>query len=554
MSDADLSGVDLSSDNLSSAILNDASLNDASLNDANLSGAHLGNAFLGSVNLDDASLNGADLSGVQLNDANLNNADLSDAFLNDADLNGAFLGYATLNGAHLNGADLSNAILNYADLSNADLSNANNLLQPQLKEVYSCTNVISTGLTCPYSRSVVTLTYWYTESPAEQPVILRLIQNFRHQNPNIRIKAVYKPFSVAQAEFITAAHAGNAPDVLRSDISWVPQLASQGYLRNIDSLVSKSDLSDYHSVSSSNGPLSYDPLSSDTYKEHLYGLPQVTDFLALLYNKAELAKVGITSHPTTMDDFEADAIKIRQSEAPTYGFETDGEAYYALPFLWAFSGGMIDQQNNILVNNPGSVNGLTFLLKLQNIDQVMPAKVDFSNGYSNMVNDFKSGQTAMIFDGPYEVSNILTGSAFTSDPSNLGIAPIPTGPTGQTGSPRGGQSYVISAHTEHLPEAYKFISFMSSKDSQVAIATANYTLPTRQSAYQDPEVSGNPVIKEFLSVEKTAITRPAIPQGRYLFDAFDLNIQSALNGPERPLDALNAVADAWRQLLAGSSG
>jgi arabinogalactan oligomer/maltooligosaccharide transport system substrate-binding protein len=262
---------------------------------------------------------------------------------------------------------------------------------------------------------VVTLTYWYTEAPAETPVIRQRIDQFQLQSPNIRIKSVNMPFLATQSAFITATQAGKAPDVLRSDIGWVTQFASQGYLYPIDSDVSQSDLLNYLPT----------PLSYDRYNGHLYGLPQVTDFLALLYNRAELAKVGFTSPPKTMADFETSARKIVQSKVAPYGFETAGGSYYALPFLWAFGGGMIDQHNHILVNNNGSVNGLSFLLQLQNTDKVMPAKVDFNNGYDNMVNDFKSGRTAMIFDGPYEVSNILTGSAFTGQSTNLGIAAIP---------------------------------------------------------------------------------------------------------------------------------
>ena len=55
-----------------------------------------------------------------------------------------------------------------------------------------------------------------------------------------------------------------------------------------------------------------------------------------------------------------------QSKAATYGFETSGTSYYALPFLYAFGGGMFDQHNNILVDNTGSVKGLQFLLNLEN--------------------------------------------------------------------------------------------------------------------------------------------------------------------------------------------
>jgi arabinogalactan oligomer/maltooligosaccharide transport system substrate-binding protein len=212
---------------------------------------------------------------------------------------------------------------------------------------------------------------------------------------------------------------------------------------------------------------------------------------------------------------------------------------------------MIDANNKILVNSPGSIAGLNFLLKLQNVDKVMPAKVDFANGYNNMTNDFKSGATAMIFQGPWQAADILTGSAFT-DKTNLGLAGIPNGPTGATGSPVGGQSYVIYAGTQHPNEAYKFISFMSSSASQIAIAKANHTLPTRASAYQDSTVSADPVIAGYYAIKSTAVNRPIIPQGGQLFTDFDPNIQAALAGAKTPSEALNAVADKWKTLLSTS--
>lgn len=394
------------------------------------------------------------------------------------------------------------------------------------------------GSTPAASSGPVTLNYWYTEGTSETPVILQLIKQFEQQNPTIHINAQYQDFAQAQSKFTTAAQSNTAPDILRSDVGWVAQFASLRYLLPLDSLISQSDLSDYLP----------NALAYDKYKDHLYGLPQVTDFLALLYNKATFAKAGISGPPTTMTQFEADAQKLVSSKAAHYGFETSGASYFALPFLWAFGGGMIDASNTILVNNSGSVSGLNFLLKLQNQDRVMPGKVDVANGYTNMVNDLKNGTTGMIFDGPWETSNILSGSAF-ADKTNLGIAGIPTGPTGATGSPTGGQSYVIYAGTKHAAEAVKFIQFMSSTTSQVTIAQANHTLPTRQSAYTNNAVSSDQVISGFYAIRATAVSRPVIPQGGQLFNDFDPNIQAALLGQKSATAALNAVADAWKTLL-----
>ncbi len=564
LSNDDLSGADLSGIDLTGATLTGAQLNGADLSGATLGAADLSDANLSDANLSDAYLFGARLNGTNLNDATLSHATLTSAFLGGANidhanltgahLNDANLTEAHLDGAHMSGADLDDAELARTDLSGADISDANLILaaglsQHQLDTVSSCTYaiILNAGLRC-HRNSKITLTYWYTESPAEAPVIRKLINQFEQQNPGIRVNAVKTYYYATQAAFENAAEEGEAPDILRSDIGWVAQFAAQGYLLNIDPYIDQGDLSDYLST----------PLAYDHYNGHFYGLPQVTDFLALLYNKAELEKAGVSSPPATMADFERDAEKVVQSKAARYGFETDGTAYNALPFLYAFGGGMLDRNNKILVNSNGSVNGLNFLLKLQSIDRVMPQNVDYSTGSaSSPVTDFITGKTAMIFGGPYDVPGILAGSRFKSDPGNLGIAGIPTCPAGiptchagQTGSPNGGQSYVISADTKHPLEAYKFISFMSSKVGQLAIAEANHTLPTRKSAQN--AISAEGFISEFLNLASTAIAQPAIPQVGHLFDSFDPNIAAALDGSESSVAALNSVADAWKQLLTGS--
>jgi arabinogalactan oligomer / maltooligosaccharide transport system substrate-binding protein len=547
-----LSNADLSKDDLSGADLSGVDLNDASLTGADLDGAQLRGAILTGALINDASMNGATMVGADLNGADLTGADLTGAELIGANLTSSDLTGTDLSGANLNDADL---------LGSYNDSYSTQQQQQQLDAVYSCTNsILSPGLICHHVVKI-TLTYWYTESPAEQPVIRNLVSQFnsKEQKQNISINAMPKPFSDTRSAFTTADLAGQPPDVLRAALGWVGQFASQGYLLNLDPYISQfqSALSGYQG-----SPLqTIRGLNYDTYQGSLYGVPQVTDFLALLYNRAELRKAGITSPPATMNDFEADAVEVARTEKGIYGFETNGSSYDALPFIYAFGGGMIDQYNNIIVNSSGSVQGLAFLLKLQDIDRVMPQHVDFSDEpVSPMVNDFKRGKTAMIFDGPYDVSQILQGHAF-KDSGNLGIAAIPTGPAGQTGrSPLGGQSYAISAATDYPADAADFISFMSEPQNQLAIAKANHTLPPLSSAYANNELYSDRFISAFLSIAGTAIGPPSFPQATQLSAAFDQNIADALDAVEISYPytveeaslALNTVADDWRPLLAGS--
>ena len=476
-----------------------------------------------------------------------------------ADLTGARLGGAILTSADLSGANLSNAILAGADLTGA------NIKPQQFNEVNSCRDaILPAGIKCNRTP-IISLTYWYTESAAESPVILKLINQFNQNKQGIRIKPMSMNFFNTRAAFTARAQDGNAPDVLRSDLSWTELFAQKGYLLNIDSYAyqdqSNLNLSDYGRLNPPFGPdlspagTKFSPLTYDEYNGHLYGLPQVTDVQALLYNKKELADAGITGPPQNMTQFEADVVRVTQKNKGEYGFETDGTFAKALPFLYACGGGTLDQNNNqILLNDERSVRGLNFLVHLQNRDNVKPVNVNLTNGgpISPIVTDFMSGKTAMIFDGPYDVSEILTGSSFSHDQGNLGIVGIPMGPAGKVGSSLGGQSYVISSGTAYPAEAFKFIEFMNSKDSQVKIAEVNDTLPTRWSASRIA-VSSNSFIKQFHSIWETeAVARPAIPQGAYLFDVADPSVRAALTGKQSASQALNTIANSWNQLGAGN--
>ena len=194
LSGADLSGIDLAGATLTGAHLNGADLSgatldaadlsDANLRDANLSGAYLLGARLNGTNLSHATLSDATLTSAFLGGANMNHAILTGARLNGANLTGAQLNGAHLSGADLNAADLAGTDLSGADISDADLILATGLTQHQLDTVNSCTHAIiaSTGLRC-HRNGEITLTYWYTESSAEAPVIRKLIKSIQAPKP-----------------------------------------------------------------------------------------------------------------------------------------------------------------------------------------------------------------------------------------------------------------------------------------------------------------------------------------------------------------------------------
>jgi arabinogalactan oligomer / maltooligosaccharide transport system substrate-binding protein len=379
------------------------------------------------------------------------------------------------------------------------------------------------------------LTFWYTEGKTEEPAILKIVSDFNATHPKIHVTAQYVDFNSAHDKFTTAAKAGSgAPDIIRTDIAWTSEFAKDGYLLDLT-----------NKIDGGTGDFLPAPLAYNEYNGKLWGVPEVTDFLVLYYNKAL-----VPTPPTTLDELRTMAKTLTDKGKGQYGFATEGGSYFVTPWLFADGGGLVsDDGKTIFVNNAQSVSGFQRLLDLVKDGSVLP--IDFKNGYTNADEGFKSGKVAMIFNGPWQASDLVSGSAFTgANAANFGVAAIPTGTAGDVPrSPTGGQNYSIYAGTSSPAAAVVFLNYLDSTQSQIAVATANGTLPTRNAAYADAGVTSNKTIAAFKPLLTSAKSRPVNPNAGTIFTAFDADIQNALTGKDTAQNALDNVAKDWAPLF-----
>jgi arabinogalactan oligomer/maltooligosaccharide transport system substrate-binding protein len=394
----------------------------------------------------------------------------------------------------------------------------------------------TTGSARPDSgAAAVTLEFWQTMNEEETVTLKGIVDRFESSHPNIKINMTYVPFGEAQQKFATAAQAGKAPDVLRAEIAWIADYASQGFLTALDGRVSKRDRADYLKA----------PFNYGVYAGHVWAIPQVTDAPALLYNKA-MFRAKKVSVPETMAGLLRACSKFPSGK----GIFLRGDSYFVQPWIWAFGGDLLNvQKRQILIANRASVKGMA---EYKTLFAFSPAKCafrnrDFANDYNNMQTAFKNGQVAMIVNGPWATADLLQGKAFRN-PANLGIAPVPRGPGGQ-GSPVGGHSYVISRNSDNVAQAYTFIQWINQGFNQAELARKNNLLPTRASAYNVPAVKTNRIIQGFLAQMKVARNRPVTPAGGSIYVDFGPNVQKILNGKASPAAGMLAVARAWKAKL-----
>ncbi|MFC4498876.1 MULTISPECIES: extracellular solute-binding protein [Streptomyces] len=389
------------------------------------------------------------------------------------------------------------------------------------------------------SDGPVTITWWDTSNATnEAPTYQALVKEFEAANKDVKVKYVNVPFDQAQNKFDTAAGASGAPDILRSEVGWTPAFAKKGYFLPLDGTEALADQAKFKS----------NLIEQAKYDGKTYGVPLVTDTLALVYNKELFEKAGIAEAPKTWDDLKTAAATIR-AKTGVDGYWGSTQAYYAQSFLYGEGTDTVDAAaKKITVNSAAAKKAYGTWLGL--FDGKGLHKADTTaDAYAHIQDAFVNGKVAAIVQGPWEITNFYKGSAF-KDKANLGIATVPAGSTGKAGAPTGGHNLSVYAGSDkaHQAAALKFVNFMTSAKSQATIALKNSTLPTRDDAYTT-EVKADPGIAGYGAVLAAAQPRPALPEYSSLWGPLDTELPKIAGGKESLDKGLSTAETAIAKLV-----
>ncbi|MFF4080177.1 extracellular solute-binding protein [Streptomyces sp. NPDC001777] len=383
-----------------------------------------------------------------------------------------------------------------------------------------------------------TVTWWDTSNVgSEDKVFKKLAEGFEKKHPKVDVKYVNVPFGEAQNKFKNAAQAGSgAPDVIRSEVAWTPEFADLGYLAPLDGTVALKNPDDFLKQAA----------ASTKYKDKTYAVPQVIDSMGIFYNKKMFKDAGVEP-PANIADLKSVAKKIKDKTGKTGLYLRGDDSYYFLSFLYGEGGDLVAPADKaITVDNEAGVKAFGVVKDL--VDSGA-AKTDATDGWENMMQSFKNGDVAMMINGPWAVTDTLTGKQFT-DKANLGIAPVPAGSAAQ-GAPQGGHNLAVYAGSKNLDASYAFVEYMTSVEAQAQVAGELNLLPTRTSAYGRQQAVDSDIVQFFKPVVETAVERPWIPETGSLFAPLNTEYTKVLTGQTTPEKAAKATGDSYRKLLKG---
>ncbi|HEX5415159.1 MAG TPA: sugar ABC transporter substrate-binding protein [Chloroflexota bacterium] len=292
----------------------------------------------------------------------------------------------------------------------------------------------------------------------------------------------------------------------------------------------------------------------------LYALPwgMHPDDIGLWYNKDMFDKAGVEPpdlNKETHDSLIEKAAKLTKrtgSHTDVWGLATTTAPFEGLISIVRSYGGdyMTDDKKKGAMDSPEALAALQWMADIRTKEKVNPL---FSQTPANGLESAFIGQTlAMFNEGVWGLAMAAKiGTKFT-----MGVSLMPKGPKGI----RGSMSHVdtISGYSKgkHQPEAFKFIEFLTNKESGVQNALVNAFWGARPDVWADPapkQKYGSLLDAWVAGMQDVMpLDEPWNFRLVELNTGMDNTLQPVWNGDTAPKDAVPKLQDAINTVLAKS--
>lgn len=337
---------------------------------------------------------------------------------------------------------------------------------------------------------------------AEGVAVDKLIPEFEKRNPNIRIRTQQIPWSAAHAKLITAYASETLPDVFQLGNTWVPEFQMLNAIEQLDQFL----------VNSSVTKENYFEGIWETNKidSKLYGVPWYVDTRVLFYRKDKLKEAGFDAPPQTWQELLEISEAIKKLNPNFYSIFLPTNEWQNFIIFGLQNNSTLLKENYSYADFSGAEfnEAFTFLSKFY--DKKL-APVDMTQ-VANIYHAFAEGFFSMLITGPWNVSEMKNRLPAEMQGKWM-TAPLPSPNNIFPGySLAGGSSLVLNSKSEHKDAAWKWIEYLSEKETQLKFYTSVSSLPSRKDAWQETTLSQNKYMQAFFQQLYRVKPTPKIPE------------------------------------------
>jgi multiple sugar transport system substrate-binding protein len=271
-------------------------------------------------------------------------------------------------------------------------------------------------------------------------------------------------------------------------------------------------------------------------------MPWILDTKYLYYNKAMLAKAGITTPPQTWQQVLDDAKIIKDKKIVNY------------PLVWSWSqaealvcdyttlvsgfGGKFYQNGKLDFSSPASLKALNLMKSSLDDGLSNPASREYLE--EDVRKSFSNGDAAFALNWTY-MYNMANDPKQSKVAGDVGIMPAPGDAPGKVGAVNGSMGLGITKGSTHANEAWQYIQYMTSQPVQNQYA--KLSLPIWKSSYQDEAVKKDQesLIAAADKSLNVMLSRPETADYSRLSNQLQQQLQQVLLGKTPAQDAMATV-------------
>lgn len=319
----------------------------------------------------------------------------------------------------------------------------------------------------------------------------------------VEVKAVSEDL---QTNFVSAAQAGSAPDIVVGAHDWIGNLVQNSAIDPVQ--LSAEQKAKFQDIA----------IKGVTYNGQLYGVPYAVENVALIRN-TELAP----NAPSSVEDLVATAKQLKAagkvSELMCLQVGQNGDAYHIYPLYTSGGGYLFGTKSNgdydptdLGVGKPESIAAFE---KIRALGEQGAGALKRSIEAGNSISTFTSQKCAYLVSGPWAVTDIKKAGL------KYDITPVPAFTGGKPAQPFVGvQAFYVASKGRNKAVAQEFVAnYLTRADIAKALYDAEPRPPALTAAL-DQVKSSDPDAQKFLEAGRNGAILPAIPEMAAIWDPF----------------------------------
>jgi arabinogalactan oligomer/maltooligosaccharide transport system substrate-binding protein len=404
----------------------------------------------------------------------------------------------------------------------------------KLASLLATAAVIGSAVPALAQDAPVAFTLWTKDGPSDGGLqfVQKLADEYTAAHPNVTITVVNKDVEKLRQDFLTTAIAHNEPELLWTAGDHAGPFTVADVIQPVDGLV---DINTFLPQA----------LGSVQLDGQTWGIPVSFGNHLMLYTNKDL----IPECPADTDALIAAAKA--QTSGGSYGFAfPQTEAFWVLPFLGAFGGTVFGEDGvTATLDTPAMVSALTFLKDLKFTDQIVPSEVS----YAIMDGMFKNGApgaapaAASLAPSQTPPPSGIAASVMNGDwtlgayadlfGDKLNVCPLPQVTGADWIKPYLAGEYLmfskdLANDAAKQAAVVDFAKFVTEKTNQLDMVATLKRLPGLTEAFNDPAVTGDPLLALSAAATEHGIGTPPQVEMRCVWDAVTAGAKTLFKGAD----------------------